>query len=155
VTSGSAAACDVVSRLDRLDEPRDVLGRVLQIAVHRHDDPAARAGEPRMHGRMLADIALEPHSADVRVAVVDPLERRERPVRRPVVDVEHLVRPAERRQGRRQAPLQLLERRALLEERHDDGELGHASRVALPHRGFAHVRLAHREPEGTPPPAVA
>ena len=123
---GATAARDVVPRLDRLDEPRNVLGRVLQIAVHRHDDPAARAGEPRVHGRMLADVALEPHGADVRVAVVDPLERRERPVGRAVVDVEHLVRPAERRERRRQAPVELLERRAFLEERHDDGELGRA-----------------------------
>jgi hypothetical protein len=99
---------------------------------------------------MLADVALEANGADVRVVVVDPLERRERPVGRAVVDVEHLVRPAERLERRSEPPMELLEGRALLEEGHDDGEPGPAPRVALPHRGSAHLRLAHREPEGTP-----
>ena len=53
-----------------------------------------------MHRRMLADVPLEAHRTDVRVAVVDPLERGERPVGRAVVDVEHLVRPAERLERR-------------------------------------------------------
>ena len=56
VARGATAARDVVSRLDRLDQARDVLGRVLQVAVHRHDDRAARAGEPRVHRRVLAEL---------------------------------------------------------------------------------------------------
>ena len=50
----AAAARDVVAGLDGLDEARDVLGRVLEVAVHRHDDRAAGPDEPGVHRRVLA-----------------------------------------------------------------------------------------------------
>jgi hypothetical protein len=79
-------ARDVVARLNRLDEPRDVLRGVLQVAVHGHDDVAAPTRKPRMHGWMLAEVALEPNRADSRIVAVQTLERGERPIRRAVVD---------------------------------------------------------------------
>ena len=57
VPGGAPAAGDVDAGLDRGDEPRDVLRRVLEVAVHRHDDLAAGANEPRVHRRMLAEVA--------------------------------------------------------------------------------------------------
>ena len=50
------AARHVGAGLDRGDEPRDVLRLVLQVAVHRHDDVAARPREPGVHGRVLAEV---------------------------------------------------------------------------------------------------
>ena len=66
VPRGAAAARDVVAGLDRLDEPRDVLRLVLEVAVHRHDDLAARAREAGVHRRVLAEVALEADGVDAR-----------------------------------------------------------------------------------------
>ena len=96
-------------RLDRRDEPRDVLRLVLEVAVHRHDDLAAGAREPGVHRRVLAEVALEADGAHARVAGVQPLDRRPRAVGRAVVDEDQLERLAvECRYG---APVELLERR--------------------------------------------
>ena len=142
------AARDVIAGLDRLDEARDVLGRVLEVAVHRDDDPAAGTGQPGVHRRVLARVPLEPHRAHARVAGVDRLEHREAAVGRSVVDVDHLVRAAESLERGREPPVQLVKRRALLEQRHDDGELGPWAGLgdALGHA----QRLGHRRAERTP-----
>ena len=73
VARAAPSACDVVARLDRLDEARHVLGRVLQVAVHRHDDRPAGPRESRVHRRMLACVSLQPDRAHPLVAVVDAL----------------------------------------------------------------------------------
>ena len=150
VARGPPAARDVVAGLDRLDEPRHVLRRVLEVAVHRHDDRAADAGQARVHRGVLAGVPLQAHRPHARVGLVQPLERREGPVGRPVVDVEHLVGAAEGLEGARQPGVQLVERRLLLEERHDDGELG--TRVVVEHRPGCARRLGsrHRPTERTP-----
>ena len=71
-------ARDVGAGLDRRDEPREVLGRVLEVAVHRHEDLAARPDEPRVHRRVLAEVPLEADGADPPVGGVQALELRER-----------------------------------------------------------------------------
>ena len=159
VPGGAAPARDVVAGLDRLDEPGDVLGEVLQVAVHRHDDLASGPRETGVHRRVLAGVPLEPDRPDVRVVGVEALEDREGPVRRPVVDVEHLVRPVEGPERRGQAPLELLERPGLVEERHDDREgrprrrddvvLGRAQGL-LPRHGL--VERTRGEAPGLPAP---
>ena len=70
VTRRAAAARDVVPGLDGLDEPRDVLRLVLQVAVHRHDQVAAGARQPGMHGGVLTEAALETDGADAGVVGV-------------------------------------------------------------------------------------
>ena len=109
--------------LDGGEQAGDVLGRVLEVAVHRHDDLAARPREPRVHGRVLAEVPLEPDGAHAGVAGVQALELGERPVRRPVVDEDQLVRPAERVERRDRAAVELVQRADLVEERDDDREL--------------------------------
>ena len=86
------AAGDVGAGLDRLDEPRQVLGLVLEVAVHRHEDLAARADEPGVHGRVLPEVALEADRAHAPVRRVDALELGERRVGRAVVDEDELER---------------------------------------------------------------
>ena len=80
-----------------------------------------------MHRGVLAGVPLEPARRGHRC--VDALELGERPIRRAVVDVEDLVGAAERREGLGEPLLELVERRDLVEERHDHRELW--SRVAL------------------------
>ena len=93
VAAGRApAARDVGAGLDRGDEPRDVLGLVLEVAVHRHDDVAARAREPGVHRRVLAEVPLEADGVDARVGRVQPLELGPGPVGRAVVDEDQLER---------------------------------------------------------------
>ncbi len=92
-TSDPAPARDVRAAVDSRDELRDVLGRVLEIAVHRHDDVAARADEPGVHRRMLAEVAPKAHGPYAPVCGMEPLQLGEAAVRRPVVHEHDLPRP--------------------------------------------------------------
>ena len=130
---GAPAARDVAAGLDRGDEARDVLGRVLEVAVHRHHDLAAGAGEARVHRRVLAGVALEAHGADARVGLVQALEHVEAAVRRAVVDEDQLVVLG--RERRRGAAIELLDRRGLVVDGDDHGDA---------RRGAGRVRLALR-----------
>ena len=94
------------------DELRDVLGRVLEVAVHRHDDVAARADEAGVHRRMLAEVAPEADGADARRrAACRRSSSAKRAVGRAVVDEDQLEGPAELLERRDRAPVQLVERR--------------------------------------------
>ena len=64
------AARDVRALLDCRDQPRQVLGRVLEVAVHRHEDLAARANEPGVHRGVLAEVPLQADDADTVVGGV-------------------------------------------------------------------------------------
>ena len=70
-------------------------GRVLQVAVHRHDDLAAGAAEARVHRRVLAEVPLEADRPHPRVGCVQALEHGEGAVGGAVVDEDELERPAE------------------------------------------------------------
>ena len=121
VARGAAAARDVGPVGERGDEPRDVLGLVLEVAVHRHDDLAAGAREAGVHRRVLAEVALEADGADARVGGVQPLDDRPGAVARAVVDEDELeAAPVERRHD---PAVELLERARLVVERDDDREL--------------------------------
>src|SRR6185312_856142 len=113
-------ARDVVARLNRLDEPRDVLRSVLQVAVHRHDDVAAPTRKPGMHRGMLAEVAFEPNRADTRIAAVQALERGKRPVRRAVVDEDELERPRAWLERGDRPPVELVDGGGLVIQRDDD-----------------------------------
>ena len=95
-------------------------GCVLEVAVHRDEDLAARTREPGVHRGMLAEVPLEADDADARVGVVQPLEPRERPVARAVVDEEDLERAAVLLERRDRAPVELVDARLLVVDRHDD-----------------------------------
>ena len=81
-TAGSIAAACPATR------PR----RVLEVAVHRHPDLAARAHEACVHRRMLAEVALEANRPHALVGVVEPFELGKRAVDRPIVDEDQLER---------------------------------------------------------------
>ena len=121
-------------------------GLVLQVAVHRHDDLAARAHEAGVHRGMLAEVALEADGAHPRIVRMDPLELGEGGVGRAVVDEDELVgaRPAVERRER--PTVELGQSRRLVEERDDDREVGRGELV--PVRGLAskRVRVRHLRP---------
>ncbi len=124
VAAGDAApAGDVVAALDGREQPGNVLGRVLQVAVHRHDDLAARAGKTRVHRGVLAEVALEADGAHACIGRVEALELREGAVGRAVVDEDQLVRTVERVERGDRPPVQLVERSRLVVERDDDGDV--------------------------------
>ena len=75
-----------------------------------------------MHRRVLAEVALEADRPNARVARVQALERGERAVGGAVVDEHELERPAV--DGGDGALVELLDRPFLVQQRHDDRELG-------------------------------
>ena len=77
-----------------------------------------------MHRRVLAEVALEADGADTAVALVQPLDPCEGAVPRPVVDEDQLVRPAEGGEGGGRALVDLVDRPLLVEDGHDDREVG-------------------------------
>ena len=104
-----------------------------------------------MHRRVLAEVPLEPHGADARVGVVEPLERRERPVRGAVVDVDELERAAEPVERRDGAAVELLDGRGFVEQRDDDGDVRSPLGLGLSRRCPQDVKLLHRRaPAYTP-----
>ncbi len=110
--------------LDRCDQAREVLGRVLEVAVHRHEDLAPRANEPRVHRGVLAEVLLQADDADSVVGGVYPLELREGRVGRAVVDEDQLEAAA-RRVERLDRPLvQLAQAGTLVVDRDHDRDRG-------------------------------
>ncbi len=89
-TDDAASAGHVRTALDCRDEQRDVLRRVLQVAVHGDEDFAPGANQPGVHRRVLAEVAFEAHRADPSVRRVDPLQLGEGRVERAVVDANQL-----------------------------------------------------------------
>ena len=122
-------------------------GQVLEVAVHRHDDVAARPAQPGVHRGVLAEVPLEADRVDAPVGRVERSSIGERPVRRAVVDVDDLERAAEALERGDRAAVELLERAHLVVERDDDGELGGRLAGWRRHRSWERLGLCHRQPE--------
>jgi len=69
-----------------------------------------------MHRGVLTEVPLEADRMDTAVGCMERLQERERPVRRPVVDVDDLERAAEPVERDDRAPVELLERAHLVVE---------------------------------------
>ncbi len=135
----------VVAGLYRLDEPGYVLGRVLEVAVHRHDDVAAGTRQPRVHRRMLSEVALEAHRPNARIGAVQTLERRKGPVGRAVVDEDQLERARPRIERGDRAAVQLVERAGLVVDGDDDGKIGRRQIEVDCGLSLTGLRLRHNE----------
>ena len=103
--------CELVS------EPSQ-MPRVLEIAIHRDHGASARVAQPCAQRRLMAEVARERDKADGRIARGERADRRKRTVGRAVVDEDQLVVAA--RERSRRAPVELLERRGLVQDRDDD-----------------------------------
>src|SRR5262249_23627148 len=118
VAAADAPAGGDVGAVERGDEPGDVLGRVLEVAVHRHDRGTGGAREPSVHRRVVAGGPLPANPVDARAGRVDAREGGEGAVGRAVVDEDELERPSV--EGRDGATVELVDRADLVEDRYDD-----------------------------------
>ena len=110
----------VAPGLDGGDELGEIGRRVLEICVHRDDDVPSSPHQPGVHGRMLTEIPLEPDTADVRIGIVEPLHDRPGPIRRAVVDQDHLVGAPDALERGDGLAVDLLERRFLVVDGDDE-----------------------------------
>ena len=85
------SADHVVAGVDRLQQPRDFLGRILQVGVECHDHLAAALAEAGQDRGMLAEIARQLDHSHAAVTIRDLTQHRQRIVARTVVDEHHLV----------------------------------------------------------------
>src|SRR5690606_7744620 len=67
VALAAPAGGDLGALLERVEQLRDLLGRVLQVAVERHRDLAARREQAAGQGGRLPEVARELEHADRRV----------------------------------------------------------------------------------------
>jgi hypothetical protein len=88
-------ADDVRAGFERREQPRNLLGRILQIRVERHDDLAAGTLHAREQRGMLAVVASEPDHPHGRVAGAERAKDLRRVVAAPVVHEDDLVRAAD------------------------------------------------------------
>jgi hypothetical protein len=124
MTAQAPAARDVGAALDCGHELGNVLRRVLEVSVHRHDDVAACTGHARVHRGMLAEVALEADDTDARVVLVELVELREGAVAGTVVDEDQLEADRGALERVDRAPVKLVHRLGLVEDRNDDGDVG-------------------------------
>src|SRR5262245_18957301 len=72
---------------------------------------------------MLAIVAVETNDFDHRMELIQPLQELCRVIGTAVVDEDHLVVLTHLMQGAHQSVSQLFERRGLVQDGHDDGEI--------------------------------
>ena len=94
---------------------------------------------------MLAEVALEAHGANARVAGVQALERRERAVRRAVVDEDQLERARPRIEHRHGAAIELLEGRCFVVHRHDHRHVGRRQICIGDSGALERLGIGHRD----------
>ncbi|MGC4122747.1 MAG: hypothetical protein QM765_50880 [Myxococcales bacterium] len=128
------------------EQLRDELGRVLQVAVHQHDDVALGVGQPRRHRRLQAEVARQADDLERRVGLGPLGEQRPGLVAAAVVHGDDLELAAQLRQRGEEPVAQLGNDRLLVEERDDD-----AQELRLAFAGLAGVGGIHRAREYSPP----
>ena len=122
---GAAHAADVVvPGVHRGQQAADLLGRILQVGIERHDALAAHALEAGDDRRVLAVVGVEQHDArDVRPREELVLQQRRGAVAAAVVDEHHFVRDPQRVEGRIEAREERGQAGLLVVDRDDDGQL--------------------------------
>ena len=124
---GLPARDEVVALVELREQPRDLGGVVLEVAVNCHDDVACGLGEAGVERRRLAEVAPQANDAHVVVRVVEPRQGAERAVGRAVVDEDGL--PGAAVAVERGGQLVVEQRDAPLLVVHGDNDRDHAARV--------------------------
>ena len=119
-------ADDVVTRRNFLDEHRDIVGIVLQIAIHGDDVLAARVIESSGEARGLSEIAAQLHNRHSAVHRSDLPQHGERLVARAVIDENDLKALAIRFHDRLQTIIEVGDVLLLVMQRYDDGVFRHS-----------------------------
>ena len=92
------SADHVVALVDRGEQPRNFLGRILQVGVERDDDLAAALAKAGQYRGVLAEVARQfDHAHRAVCARGNSAQEVERFVARTVVDEQHFPRPSARR----------------------------------------------------------
>ncbi len=118
-------AGDQVEALVELrEQPRDLGGIVLQVAVDRDDGVAACLVEAGHERGGLAEVAAQPDDADVLLGVVESRQRGERAVGRAVVDEDRLPLGVQRLERRAQLVVEQCDAAFLVVNGNDDRDHG-------------------------------
>ncbi len=118
------AGDDVVALVDLLEQGGDVGRVVLQVAVHRDDDRAARVVEAGGHRGRLSVVPAELDEPEPRVVGRERAQARVGVVTASVVDDHDLPRPAERVQRLAERGVERFDVPLLVVHRDDDRDLG-------------------------------
>src|SRR5690606_29325834 len=103
-----------------LDERRNGLGRMLQIAIHDHGGGAYRIAQARSNGDFLAKITAEYDGLESRIACVERHEHRRGAIFRPVVDEDDFPWPPETTKRRDESIQQARQAALFVEHGNDD-----------------------------------
>ena len=95
----------------------------MQVTVEGDDDLPSRSFKTREDSHMLAIVAVETNDFDHWMELIQPLQEFCRVIGTAVVDEDHLVALTHPMQGAHQPVSQLFERRCLVQDGHDDGEI--------------------------------
>jgi len=106
-------------------EPRDLLGPVLQVAVHHHHPVPVAVVESRGDAVVLAEIAAELDAFHPRVPAREALDDLPRAVAPAVLDHDDLEILRDARERGEKPAVELLEAALGAVDRRDDGEVGH------------------------------
>ena len=123
------AAGDVVALVDLFEQRGNVLGRVLQVAVHGDDDVALGFVEARRERGRLAEVAAQADHLEVAVGFHQVGQQFEAAVGGGVVDEEDLVGPLQLFQHRGEAVVQREDGGLLVVDRNDDRQHCHGTPV--------------------------
>jgi molybdopterin molybdotransferase len=120
---------EVEAFVELREQPRDLRWIVLEVAVDRDDGVAARLVEAGDERGGLAEVAAEPHDADVLLRVVQARQRSERPVGGAVVDEDRLPLGMQRLERRAQLVVEECDAAFLVVNGNDHGDHGHEPSV--------------------------
>ena len=154
---GLPAAHEVEALVELGEQPRDLGGIVLEVAVDRDDHLAGCLGEARIERGRLAPVASEPHDADVCVV---RRAGRPAPANVPSVDpsstntTSHSL--GQRVEGRAELRVELLDAALLVTHRDDDRDhRGRGYPCGSVDDGLAHARRRRPRPRPRPRPRAS
>ncbi len=101
----------------------NLLGRILEVAVHDDRPAATRLRQARGDGGVLPEVPTQPEGSDVRVFLREPAEDLPRPVGPAVLDEDELIAARGPVEALRQPPVELREWALAGVNRNDDAEL--------------------------------
>ena len=123
------AGADIESFIEFLEQPRDIGRIVLQIAVHRNDDIAAREIEAGHHRSGLTKVAPQVDDFYERIAGGDFVENALAFVGASIIDQDQLPFAARRRHRLADARVECAQISSFVADRHGDGNHQRAAKV--------------------------
>ncbi len=115
----------VVALIELVDQFADLLRRILQVGIQGDHELAARIGQARHHGRVLAEVGVEHHHPRLLRAQQELLpQQRDRTILAAVIDEHDFEGDLQRIEGRIQPREQGRQHGLFVVNRNHDAELG-------------------------------